>query len=197
MYVGRTGNRLCPVVAMLAYLRKRGSVHGPLFHLKDGRPLTRPQFILETHKRSGILAERYSDTASGVGQPPAAAAQGLGEDTASGVGQPQQQQCKDWVRTQSRCWEGGQVQHIRYISRPQGSTCTINEFPPPDSGHQFCWDWWYPHSIACKPPTNLLSGCSPRFPCVHPGCWPKGNWVCCGIPPEMVDYSAPQAVESN
>ena len=50
VFVGRTGNRLCPVMAMLAYLRERGSAPGPLFHLKNGLSLTRPQFVLGTQK---------------------------------------------------------------------------------------------------------------------------------------------------
>lgn len=41
IYVGRTGNDLCPIAAMLTYLSIRGGDAGQLFHFRDGRPLTR------------------------------------------------------------------------------------------------------------------------------------------------------------
>ena len=40
LFVGRTYNPLCPVVAMLRYLAVRGVDNGPLFRFQDGTPLT-------------------------------------------------------------------------------------------------------------------------------------------------------------
>ena len=55
VYLGRTGNTLCPLVAMLSYLAARGTEPGPLFRLKDGRPLLgsvklccRPEWMQKT-----------------------------------------------------------------------------------------------------------------------------------------------------
>ena len=45
LYVGRTDNELCPVAAMLAYLVVRGQDDGPLFRLRDGRPLSREHLV--------------------------------------------------------------------------------------------------------------------------------------------------------
>ncbi len=42
LYIGRTYNTLCPMVAMLRYLSVRGVDNGPLFRLQDGSLLTRP-----------------------------------------------------------------------------------------------------------------------------------------------------------
>ena len=38
-YVGKTGNELCPVAAITAYLAIRGT-SGPFFFFEDGTPLT-------------------------------------------------------------------------------------------------------------------------------------------------------------
>lgn len=40
IYVGKTDNLLCPVIAMLTYLVVRGSGAGPLFKFQDGKPET-------------------------------------------------------------------------------------------------------------------------------------------------------------
>ena len=41
VFVGRTGNDLCPVAAMLAYMVQRGKGPSPFFRFQDGGPLTR------------------------------------------------------------------------------------------------------------------------------------------------------------
>ena len=41
IYVGRTGNDLCPVASLTTYLAARGGEPGPFFRMEDGRPLTR------------------------------------------------------------------------------------------------------------------------------------------------------------
>ena len=43
--LGQTHNCLCPIMAMMAYLPVRGDTGGPLFHFKDGKPLTRDCFV--------------------------------------------------------------------------------------------------------------------------------------------------------
>ena len=45
VYVGKTGNELCPVAAITAYLATRRTMSGPFFCFEDGRPLTRPRFV--------------------------------------------------------------------------------------------------------------------------------------------------------
>ena len=44
VYLGRMGDELCPVSALLAYLAIRGSAPGPLFKWSDGRFLTKAAF---------------------------------------------------------------------------------------------------------------------------------------------------------
>ena len=44
VHVGRTGQALCPVAALLNYLAIRGKEQGLLFHFSDGSPLTKSKF---------------------------------------------------------------------------------------------------------------------------------------------------------
>ena len=39
VYVGKTGNELCLVAAIMAYLAIRGTTSGPFFLFEDGTPL--------------------------------------------------------------------------------------------------------------------------------------------------------------
>ena len=43
--VGRTGNPLCPVTAVLLYMVARGPGSGPFFRFENGSPLTRTNFV--------------------------------------------------------------------------------------------------------------------------------------------------------
>ena len=47
MVVGRTKDEICPVTTLLCYLSLRGNSSGPLFHWKDGIPLTRTHFVVK------------------------------------------------------------------------------------------------------------------------------------------------------
>ena len=82
VYVGKTGNALCPVAAMLAYLGVRGTAEGPLFRLSDGKALSRLRFVAETQKalrsRGGSSAG-YSGHSFRCGAATTAAERGLGE----------------------------------------------------------------------------------------------------------------------
>ena len=45
IFLGKTGNRLCPVKAMVDYLELRGGNPGPLLRFQDGSPLTRARLV--------------------------------------------------------------------------------------------------------------------------------------------------------
>ena len=44
LFIGKTGNKLCPVTAMLSYMANRGSGEGMLFYYEDRKLLTRDLF---------------------------------------------------------------------------------------------------------------------------------------------------------
>ena len=60
LYIGRTGDVLCPVTAVLGYLAIRPPSIGPLFLFEDGIPLSRTCLI--THMRAA-LSQAGVDTA--------------------------------------------------------------------------------------------------------------------------------------
>ena len=47
VFIGATGNSLCPVAAVLAYMSMRGPGPGPLFRFQHGSPLTRARLVSE------------------------------------------------------------------------------------------------------------------------------------------------------
>ena len=70
LYVGRTGDTLCPVSAMLAYLAVRPKTPGPLFIYKDGTPLSRTCLIRELRlalESAGIQSAQFSGHSFRIG----------------------------------------------------------------------------------------------------------------------------------
>ena len=86
VYIGRKENKLCPVTAVLAYLKSRGV---GIFQLQDGRPLTRARFVIEVKKalnRAGIKSTHFSGHSFRSGAATTAAAMGIGDATIKMLG---------------------------------------------------------------------------------------------------------------
>ena len=63
VHIGRTGNDLCPVTALLVYLAARGNAPGLLFRFEDGSPLTKNRFVTKFRSaltQVGIDGSLYS-----------------------------------------------------------------------------------------------------------------------------------------
>ena len=45
IFVGKMGNNLCPVLAVLQYMVRRGSTSGPFSKFIGGRPVTRTRLV--------------------------------------------------------------------------------------------------------------------------------------------------------
>ena len=61
--VGRTGDKLCPVSAIMAYAAVRGSGQGPLFKFANGKPLIRASFVSKFQgllEKIGYPAKQYA-----------------------------------------------------------------------------------------------------------------------------------------
>ena len=83
MFIGTTENKLCPVMAMMAYLAKRGQKEGKLFQFEDSRLLTCDRVVTQVRQAitaAGINFKLYSghsfriraaSTAARRGVPPA------------------------------------------------------------------------------------------------------------------------------
>ena len=57
LFVGATGDTLCPVAAVLSYLSVRTSRPGPLFTYQNGRPLSRADLVAAI--RQALAAEGF------------------------------------------------------------------------------------------------------------------------------------------
>ena len=86
---GRTGKDLCPVEAVVAYLKHRGMKPGPLFLHSDGRYLTKAAFVRwvqERLKGAGYKAEEYSGHSFRVGAATTAASAGIQDSVIKAMG---------------------------------------------------------------------------------------------------------------
>ena len=68
VYLGHTGDPICPVAALLTYMAARGNGTGPLFKFSSGKPLTRDSFVRRHSTRQASTRPHTQDTASEVEQ---------------------------------------------------------------------------------------------------------------------------------
>ena len=102
LYLGRTGNTLCPVAAVLGYLAICPSTPGPLFHLQDGTPLSRTHLV--THIRdalscAGIDASQFSGHSFRIGAASTAAQAGLNDSLIQMLGRWKSSAFTAYIRT--------------------------------------------------------------------------------------------------
>lgn len=89
LVVGRTGNDLCPLAAMLPYLVIRGNEEGPLFRWKNKRALVRGDLVSKLRqvlRQAGIDCSRYSGHSFRIGAATTAAARGVSDSTIQALG---------------------------------------------------------------------------------------------------------------
>ena len=102
LFVGRTHNPLCPVVAMLRYLALRGFQQGPLFRWSDGSPLTRPRLVDKIKallSEAGVDPTHYSGHSFRIGAATTAAANGLSDATIQMLGRWHSDSYTRYIRT--------------------------------------------------------------------------------------------------
>ena len=102
LFLGRTGDVLCPVLAVLRYLALRSSEPGPLFIFNDGSPLSRT--LLVTHLRealskAGVDAKSYSGHSFIIGAASAAARAGLSDSLIQTLGRWKSSAFMAYIRT--------------------------------------------------------------------------------------------------
>ena len=89
IYVGKTGQVLCPISALLNYLAVRGSAEGILFRFRDNSPLTKSKFVAKFRHLldlSGIDSTLYSGHSFRIGAATTAAANGVEDSTIQTLG---------------------------------------------------------------------------------------------------------------
>jgi len=89
VYVGKSGNDICPISAMSAYLSSRGGQDGPLFLFEDGTFLTKDQFVSavrEALKFIRIDPSKYSGHSFRQGAATTAQSRGISDVTIKMLG---------------------------------------------------------------------------------------------------------------
>ena len=102
LYLGRTGNTLCPVSALLAYLAIRPSTPGPLFVFQDGTPLSRRQLVLHLRdalSQIGIDVTNFSGHSFRIGAASTAAKAGLSDSFIQKLGRWKSDAFTAYIRT--------------------------------------------------------------------------------------------------
>jgi hypothetical protein len=80
MYIGVTGNHLCPVKAVLSYMAFRPPIPGPLFIHQDGQPLSRPQLVQAVRsalQSAGLQVDGFNGHGFRIGAATTAAQAGI------------------------------------------------------------------------------------------------------------------------
>lgn len=89
IYLGASDQLLCPVKALLAYIAARGQVPGPLFHFKDGQPLTREKLVTNLRAAlsvAGMDPKSYAGHSFRIGAATVAHLNGIDDSTIMTLG---------------------------------------------------------------------------------------------------------------
>ena len=89
VYMGATGDDLCPVTAIASYVTLRGNSVGAFFRLENGTPLSKAQFVVRVRgvlSRAGIDVSAYSGHSFRIGAATAAARAGLQDSVIQSLG---------------------------------------------------------------------------------------------------------------
>ena len=107
IHLGRTGDLLCPVSALLAYLARRPPTSSPLFLLKSGQPLSKQRLISTVHNTlglAGVDVGRFNGHSLRIRAATAAAQAGLPDSTIEQLGR--------WMSAAFTCYLRPPVQFI-------------------------------------------------------------------------------------
>lgn len=102
IHLGRTGDILCPVAAVLAYLAVRPVQQGPLFLLANGTPLSREHLVTRIRialASTGLDVSGYTGHSFRIGAATAAAIAGLSDSTIQLLGRWKSDAFTRYLRT--------------------------------------------------------------------------------------------------
>ena len=89
VFIGKTGDDICPVAAMSAYLAVRGPSQGPVFQYADARPLTKVRFtdqIRDALATIGYDPKSYAGHSFRIGAASTAAERGVEDSSIKALG---------------------------------------------------------------------------------------------------------------
>jgi len=89
VYIGKSGNDLCPVAVLLAHLSRREDKPGPFFQWENGLPLTKSKFLTfvrTAQEKAGLLAKDFAGHSFRIGAATTATMSGLEDSTIQTLG---------------------------------------------------------------------------------------------------------------
>ena len=89
VFVGKTGDSLCPVAGVLAYMAVCGLAKGPFFQFHDGQPLTKPRFtqlVRLAVEAIGLPYKNFASHSFRIGAATTAARAGIEDSTIHTLG---------------------------------------------------------------------------------------------------------------
>lgn len=104
LHLGKTGELLCQVSAILAYVRIRGLRPGPLFVFSDGSYLTRQRFAALVAKalgRAGFNTQHYSTHSFRIGAATSAKDSGISDAHIKMLGRWKSEAYHSWQSCQN------------------------------------------------------------------------------------------------
>ena len=102
LYLGATGRKLCPVLAILNYMVVRGTSPGPLFHWQNGYYLTREGFVnslREALSSAGYQLPKYAGHSFRIEAATIAARCGISDSLIQNLGRWQSSVYTRYIRT--------------------------------------------------------------------------------------------------
>lgn len=134
--LGKTGQELCPVAAVLSYVVCRGTRQGPFFIISTRKPLTKPQFvaaICNILDSIGFPPSEYAGHSFRTGAVTSAALAGVVDSTIQLLGRWQSATFLQYVRTpQERLAALSVTQRCehRNPTSPSNLCCIITAYTP-------------------------------------------------------------------
>ncbi len=101
--VGRTGDELCPVVAITSYIVRRGGEPGAFFRTTEGRPLTKALFVKSVQRalqEAGVRSDVYTGHSFRIRAATTAARAGLQDFTIQMLGRWSSAAFLSYIRVQ-------------------------------------------------------------------------------------------------
>ncbi len=109
LVVGRTGDKLCPVAAVLGFMAVVGRRLGPLFQYASGKPLTQAGFVVELKsalEQRGVCSQEYSGHSFRIGAATTATGAGVGDAVIQQLGRWRSAAYKGYVQPERESLAG-------------------------------------------------------------------------------------------
>ena len=121
VHLGRTGQLICPVAALLSYMVLRGQSPGPLFRFEDGSPLSKPKLLLHLRRaleQQGFDCSGITGHSFRIGAASTAAQVGLEDSLIQTLGRWHSSAYLRYIRTPGRALATASARLLDTIPHP-------------------------------------------------------------------------------